>query len=220
MRILVVEDQELFREMLVKACRESGYTVVGQAADGETALGLISSLNPSLLLLDIELPKLDGFAVIDKIHANQAQKHIKILVLSSICSIYAVYRLERAHVNGFIDKNTEALSSVKAALQRVAAGGTFFSESFHAAKRDRDTIGHSFHLVLSSRQLQVLGLMAQNKTDEQIGQVMGITCDMVEKHRFQIKARIGKMTRVEMVRWATDVGIKVKEMEDEPSEAP
>ena len=135
MRILVVEDQELFREMLVKACRESGFPVVAEAADGLAAVELVKSKKPDLLLLDIELPKADGFSVIEA--ARLVRPKAKFVVVSSICNAFTVYRLERARVQGFIDKNTGAVAMVKRALEDVERGGTFFSATFEAARRAR-----------------------------------------------------------------------------------
>jgi DNA-binding NarL/FixJ family response regulator len=204
MRILVVEDQELFREMLVKACRESGFPVVAEAADGLEAVELVKTKKPDLLLLDIELPKADGFAVIEA--ARLVRPKAKFVVVSSICNAFTVYRLEHARVQGFIDKNTGAVSLVKRALEDVERGGSFFSETFEAARRARWEDFQSFDRTLSARQVEVLRMVGDLRSDLEIAGALGISTDMVEKHRANIGRRIGTTTRIEMERWAQEKG--------------
>ena len=203
-RILVVEDQEIFRELLVRACRERGFPVVAEAGDGLAAIELVRSKKPDLLLLDIELPKADGFAVIEA--ARQIQPKAKFVVLSSICNAYTVYRLERARVQGFIDKNTGAVAMVKRALEDVERGGSFFSETFEAARRARWEDFQSFDRTLSARQVEVLRMIGDLRSDQEIAAALGISTDMVEKHRANIGHRIGTTTRIEMERWAQEKG--------------
>jgi DNA-binding NarL/FixJ family response regulator len=203
-KILVVEDQELFREMLVLACRESGYRVIGDAADGEAAIRMIGQLKPDLVLLDIELPKADGFAVIEA--ARLARPNTKFLVLSSICSAFTVYRLERARVQGFIDKNTGAVAVVKLALDRLKKGGVYFSQAFEDTRRARWEDFQSFDRTLSDRQVEVLRMIGDLRSDQEIAEALGVSTDTVEKHRRNIAARIGTASRIEMERWAQEKG--------------
>lgn len=203
-KILVVEDQELFREMLVLACREKGFRVAGQAGDGEAAIRMVGTLRPDLVLLDIELPKADGFAVVAA--ARAARPETKFLVLSSICSAFTVYRVEHARVQGFIDKNTGAVANVKEALEKVRNGGVFFSRTFEAVRRARWEDLQSFDRVLSERQVEVLRMIGDLLTDQDIAAALGISTDTVEKHRRNIASRIGTTTRIEMERWAQEKG--------------
>jgi DNA-binding NarL/FixJ family response regulator len=205
---LVVEDEELYRDLLAKLCREGGHTVVGQAADGIEAIALIKSKRPDMVLLDLELPKVDGFTVIDRVRAEDPGSRVKILAISSKCTIYGVYRLERARVDGFIDKGTGALATLKIALQRAAVGDCYFADSYYAARRERETVGRYFDLIMSDKQLRVLGMMAKLCSDEEIARRMGIALCMVERHRSNIGKKIGITTRLEMVRWAVQVGIR------------
>jgi DNA-binding NarL/FixJ family response regulator len=203
-KILVVEDQELFREMFVKACREAGFPIVAEAADGSAAIDLAKSLKPDLMLLDIELPKADGFTVIEQARASQPEA--KFLVLSSICNAFTVYRLERARVQGFIDKNTGAIAKVKQALERVSSGKTYFSETFEAVRRARWEDFQSFDRTMSPRQVEVLRMVGDLRSDQEIADALGITTDMVEKHRRNIGARVGAPTRIKLERWAQEKG--------------
>jgi DNA-binding NarL/FixJ family response regulator len=203
-RILAVEDQELFREMLVRTCRDCGFPVVAEAGDGLTAIELVKTKRPDLLLLDIELPKADGFAVIDA--ARIVQPKAKFVVLSSICNAFTVYRLERARVQGFVDKNIGAVSLIKQALEYVQNGKSYFSETFEAARRARWEDFQSFDRTLSGRQVEVLRMVGDLLSDHEIAAALNMTTDMVEKHRANIGRQIGTATRIEMERWAQEKG--------------
>jgi DNA-binding NarL/FixJ family response regulator len=92
-RIVIVEDHQMFREVLRKVCtQELRHKVVGEAKDGLSAVALIQETAPDLVLLDLHLPGLDGFGVVAAL--RQARPDIRILVLSSHCDDYTVYRAE------------------------------------------------------------------------------------------------------------------------------
>src|ERR1041384_2056843 len=101
-RIVIVEDHLMFREVLRKVCAvELKHDVVGEAADGRTAVEMVKSKRPDLVLLDLHLPGLDGFGVAEAI--RRIAPATRILVLSSHCDEYTVFRAEQAHVQGFVD---------------------------------------------------------------------------------------------------------------------
>src|SRR5216110_1116853 len=106
-RIVIVEDHVMFREVLRKVCAvDLKLKVVGEAGDGQTAVQLVRETKPDLVLLDLHLPNLDGFGVAEAIHEYSPET--RILVLSSHCDEYTVFRAERAGVQGFVDKNTNS----------------------------------------------------------------------------------------------------------------
>src|SRR5579871_3496694 len=98
MKIVIVEDHVMFREVLRKVCEHDlHHQVVGEAADGRSAVELVVQTKPDLLLLDLHLPKLDGFGVVEALRL--AAPSLRILVLSSHCENYTVFRAEKARVN-------------------------------------------------------------------------------------------------------------------------
>src|SRR5207253_9577498 len=111
-RILLVEDHVMFREVLRKVCvTELQHEVVGEAGDGRTAVGLALTTSPDLVLLDLHLPNLDGFAVVEAL--RKIAPDIRILILSSHCDEYTVWRAERTRVLGFVDKNTNTIATLQ-----------------------------------------------------------------------------------------------------------
>ena len=132
-RIVIVEDHAMFREVLRKVCaRDLRHEVVGEASDGQGAVQLVRDSAPDMVLLDLHLPKLDGFGVAEAI--RQASPNIKILILSSHCDDYTVFRAEKTRVNGFVDKNTNTVAILKEAITAVGNGLHLFFPGVPAAE--------------------------------------------------------------------------------------
>ena len=205
MRIVIVEDHLMFREVLRKVCGEDlRHTVVGEADDGRKAVEVVAEKLPDLVLLDLHLPHLDGFAVVEEI--RKVSPEVRILVLSSHCDEYTVFRAERARVQGFVDKNTNSVATLKQAISAVAEGKVWFSEAFlrSKARRHRDPV--SFDKLLTDRERSVLCLIGEPLVDAEIAQRLGLSEATVEKHRFNILKKLGLHTTAELVRYARDHG--------------
>lgn len=195
----------MFRDILRKVCvQELGYEVVGETGDGAEAVVLATRTTPDLVLLDLHLPTLDGFSVLDELRVRTPRT--RILVLSSHCDDFTVYRAERAYVNGFVDKNTNSVETLKVALAALAAGKVWFSEAFLASKAARRQNPRSFDKLLTDRERAVLALVGQPLADTEIAVRLGISEKTVEKHRFNILHKLGLGSTTELVRYARDNG--------------
>ena len=100
--VLIVDDHEAFRESAVALLEQEGFDVVGQAADGPQAVAAVERLQPDVVLLDIQLPDLDGFAVAERLAALPEAPHV-VLISSRDASAYG-HRLNEAPARGFISK--------------------------------------------------------------------------------------------------------------------
>lgn len=205
MKIVIVEDHLMFREILRKICEHDlNHTVVGEADDGRKAVELVQSARPDLLLLDLHLPNLDGFGVIDEI--RKTFPDLLVLVLSSHCDDYTVYRAERAGVRGFVDKNTNSIEALKQAIGLVAQGQYSFSPAFLRVRTKRHTDPRSFDKVLGNRERTVLALVGQSLRDDEIGERLGISEQTVSTHRLNIIRKLGLTNTTELVRYAREHG--------------
>jgi DNA-binding NarL/FixJ family response regulator len=204
-RIVIVEDHLMFREVLRKICvDELHHQVVGEADDGAVAVKIVRETQPDLVLLDLHLPNLDGFAVIEAIRKDVAE--VKILVLSSHCDEYTVYHAERTRVNGFVDKNTNSVATLKEAVAAVARGRTWFSEPFLRLKAARHRDPRSFDKLLTNRESSILALVGQSLTDGEIARRLEISPETVEKHRFNLLKKLELKSTVELARYAREHG--------------
>jgi two-component system response regulator NreC len=200
-----VEDHELFREVLRKVCAdEMGHEVVGEAADGVRSIEVVGLTRPDLVLLDLHLPSLDGFGVVEEI--RKTVPLVKILVLSSHCDEYTVYQSERLRVQGFVDKNTNSVAMLKGAIRAIGEGKRWFSDLFLATKAARHRDPHSFDKLLSKREREVLALFGVPLTDSEISTQLEIAKETVEKHRFNMLRKLGLSEKMELVRYARKNG--------------
>jgi DNA-binding NarL/FixJ family response regulator len=204
-RIVIVEDHLVFREVLRKVCSvDLGHELVGEAGDGQQAVQIVAKTKPDLVLLDLHLPSLDGFGVVEAIRKHAPL--VKILVLSSHCDEYTVFRSERAHVQGFVDKNTNSVAMLQAAIGAVAQGRVWFSDAFLKAKAARLRDPRSFDKILTQRERDVLALVGLPLSDAEISAELEIAIETVEKHRFNILRKLDLQSTTELVRYAREHG--------------
>ena len=195
----------MFREVLRKVCvQELRHEVVGEAGDGRRAVALVLEQSPDLVLLDLHLPNLDGFGVVEAL--RQAAPQVRILVLSSHCDDYTVFRAEHAQIQGFVDKNTSAVATLKRAITAVSEGRVYFSEAFNQIKAARQRDPLSFDKLLTDRERAVLALIGEPLTDREIAGRLRITRETAEKHRFNLLKKLGLQTTAELIRYAADHG--------------
>lgn len=204
-RIVIVEDHVMFREVLRKICeKELRHAVVGETGDGTAAVGLVARLKPDLMLLDLHLPGIDGFGVAGEVH--RLSPNTRILVLSSHCDEYTVFRTEQAGVQGFVDKNTNSVGVLKEAIRAVASGRTVFSEAYRRVRKARRADPASFDKILTNRERAIVSLAGESLTDEEIAERLGISVASAAKHRLNTLHKLGLGSTVELVRYAREHG--------------
>jgi len=205
MRVVLVEDHLMMRDVLRRACcRDFGHEVAAECGTGGQALEAIAQTEPELVLLDLQLPDCDGLDLLDTL--RERFPAIKVLVLSSRCDPFAVFRIERAHASGFIDKGSQTVELLGAALAAIAAGGVHFSAAFGAARAQRRNDPHSFDKVLSDREQTVLICLADCLDDRAVAQKLGISRETAEKHRFNLMRKLEVKSTPELLRYARAQG--------------
>jgi DNA-binding NarL/FixJ family response regulator len=207
--IAIIEDHRLMRDVLRKACVEDfGYQVVAEEGDGFSAIRAVVRARPDLVLLDLQLPGLDGLAVVAGI--RQTIRDCRFLVLSSYCDDFTVYRVERAQVQGFVDKNSTTVTCLHDAIAAVAAGGVYFSDTFRRLKLARRENPRAFDKVLTERETTVTALTGHLLADSEIAQQLGISPATVQKHRGNILHKLNLRSKAELERYARDHGFKTE----------
>lgn len=205
LRIAIVEDHLMFREIIRKICADDfGHEVVAEAADGNSALGAILGSSPDLVLLDISLPDMDGFSVIEVL--RKAGSKARIIAITSAKGAFTLYRLERAAVQGFIDKSTSSLKNLREAIEAVGSGRSYFSPAFAKAKAARLADPGSFDKVLSDRERDVLELIGHSLSDEEIGGRLGIMPKTAESFRTKIMNKLDIHSTPKLIRFAIENG--------------
>lgn len=206
MKILIVEDHPIFREILQRILTDwFVQATVVCANDGTTAIRHLQEQSFTHLLLDLQLTDIDGFEVADT--AKKSIPDIRIITLTSHCDEYTVYRAEKLRIRGFVDKRTAIPFNFHQAIANVEADGVYYSPSFLRLKQERMKNSMSFDKILSERELSMLELIATPFSDREIATELGLSPNTVEKHRFNILRKLGLNTTTELVRFARLRGI-------------
>jgi DNA-binding NarL/FixJ family response regulator len=194
-RVVIAEDHALLREGLVALLRERDVDVVAQAEDGEGLLRVLAGHRPDLAIVDVRLPPtFTDEGIRAAIEARGRYPGIGILILSQYVEpAYTAELLATGHGGiGYLLK--ERVGDVPAfidALERVAAGGTALDREVVAELVQTRTRSDAGPLErLSPRELEVLGLMAEGRTNAAIARAMVVTLGAVEKH---ISSIFGKL---------------------------
>jgi DNA-binding NarL/FixJ family response regulator len=184
-RVAIAEDSLLVREGLVRILREAGFSVVGEAGSMEELLGLVERARPDVALIDIRLPPSygdEGLRAAAEIRTRSPS--VALLVLSQYVEAeYALRLLEgRERSIGYLlkDRILDA-SQVTGAITRVLAGGVVVDPALVAQLLDRRRPADPLD-DLTSREREVLGLMAEGLTDRGIAQRLYVTPKTVETH--------------------------------------
>ena len=201
MKIVIVEDQAIVRDAIRQECVQTlGHDVVGETDSGAEAVDLIVRVRPDVVILDLGLPKMDGFAVAALV--RHALPDVRILVLSGLIDDYAVFRIEKAGVHGFVDKNADTLASLKAALDALDAGKTWFSPTYQAARLARQNNPRAVEKLLTETERHILALIGKGLADDEIAKRLGIAPTTAQTHRSNILQKLGITGTPKLVAYA------------------
>ncbi len=208
MKTIIVEDHVLFRELVTKVCvEEFNLLVVAATGSGEEALELIAEKRPGLLVLDLALPDVDGFAVAEK--ARGLLGDLKILIVSCRLDEHSVSRIEHLGVDGFVDKNTSSIAVLKDALATILSGGRYFSEEFCVRRADRWESSKSIEKLLSEREQEVLELIGAGASDIEVGVRLHISTETARNHRRHISCKLGTTGIRDLMTFALQHGFPI-----------
>lgn len=187
LRILIVDDHPVVCGGLEAML--SAFARVAIATDGQEALRLCSSFEPHLVLLDLRMPGLDGYATLALIVQRWA--HIRVIMLTGTEQAADATLARQAGAAGFVRK-FDSPATLLGAIRTVAAGGNHFP-SFVPRKPEPPAE------VLTTRELEVLRHLARGLTNEEIGQVMGVSAQTVKGHLKHLFPKLHAANRAEAV---------------------
>jgi DNA-binding NarL/FixJ family response regulator len=205
MKIVVVEDQTMVREMLAQACAQAvPKAEVLVASDCASALEQCKTHRPDLVILDLELPDGEGLTILPEIFKSTPLA--KVIALSSHTDELTLHRAMQARVHGFVDKKEGPLRVIAEAITAVMAGKQFQSPLVQRVRASMRADPEAFNKVLSEREQEVLGLIGLGYSNEEIGDLLGLSGNTVKNHRRSIMGKIGIHGTPQLIRYATDKG--------------
>src|ERR1041385_677655 len=211
-KILFADDHSIVRNGLRALFRSiSGFSVVGEAPDGETAVQLASLRKPDIAILDISMPKLNGIETTQII--KQRHPEIKVLILTIHEDEAYVYEIIRAGANGYIVKNAKK-KKIIAAVRAVVSGEPFFSPGISKLmiekfiQRARQETVHRSHSSgpLTKREREILEHIAQGLTSKEISEKLFLSLSTVNTHRANLMQKLDIHDTATLVRYAIQSG--------------
>ncbi|MFC1976264.1 response regulator [Chloroflexota bacterium] len=209
-KMLLVEDHVVVRQG-IKAllADESDIEIVGEADNGREALRLVSELHPDVVLMDISMPGLNGIEATRQI--RQRFDKVKVIILSMHANEEYVFQVLRAGASGYVLKQSDS-SEVLTAIRAALSGGSFLSPPI-----SRTVIEDYVHRVeargqgndldlLTSREREVLQLLAEGLPNREIAKQLNISIKTVETHRSNMMNKLGVSGKTDLVKYALRKG--------------
>ncbi len=208
--IALVDDHQVVRQGLRALLEaEPDVRVVGDAGDGHSAIRLVDSLKPQVLLLDLMMPELNGQEVIRTVHKRQPRT--KIIVLSMHSSEPYVIEALKNGAAGYVLKDASSTDLVRA-IREVMAGRRYLSaplseRAIDAYQEKASAAAADRYELLTRREREVLQLAAEGRTNQAIGARLAISPRTAETHRTNLMHKLGLRSQTELVRYAIERGI-------------
>ena len=208
--VLLVEDHTIVREGFRKMLElEADLEVVGEVQNGRLAVALVNKIHPDVVLMDIAMPRLNGLEATRQILKEAPAT--KVLILSAHSDdAYVASAIECGAV-GFLLKQTSA-HEVCRAIREVHQGRTFFSPTIsrrleYQKMQDKANLSGRHAAQLTSREMEVLQLIAEGKANKETAAELGIGMKTVEKHREHLMQKLDIHDTAGLTRYAISTGV-------------
>lgn len=198
-QILVVDDHGLFREGLkMILARESSFVVIGEAATGNEALVANAKLRPQLILLDINLPDINGDEVLKRI--KRTMPDVKIIIVTMHAEDRYIREFIEMGADGYLVKN-DAAQHVISTIKNVMQNKNFDERTTAAIKRTTSESSTEKN-QLSSQEKEVLKLICMEISTKEIAEKLSVTIKTIEAHRKNLMVKTGSKNMAGLVKYA------------------
>ena len=204
-RILLADDHTIFRQGVRALLEREGFHVAGEAADGHAVIQMAAQLTPDVAVVDLAMPMLNGLDAAREI--TRASPRTRTILLTMHTEDPYVARALQAGIRGYVLKSQAAEDLVQA-IREVARGAVYLSPGIsqtvveaYLAKRDLPPD------PLTSREHQVLQLIAEGKTTKEVAVLLGVSVKTAESHRMRIMTKLDIHETAGLVRYAIRQGL-------------
>lgn len=205
-RILLADDHAVVRQgFRAILAQQPDIAIVGEAGNGREAMALAEETRPDLIVMDVAMPELNGIEATRRLTA--ALPHVRILALSMHKDSVYVREMLKAGAHGYLLKDSGE-SDLLAAVRTLAGGGEYISPAVQGALHSGGTSRATSPLdQLTSREREVLQLIAEGKTNKDVAALLGISPFTVDAHRGRIMEKLNVHNVNELVRFAIRNGL-------------
>ena len=205
-RIVMADDHPIVRQGLRQMIEtDKNLSIVAEAGDGQSALELIEKHQPGVTVLDIDMPVMDGFAVVRELRKRRINVEIVFLTMHSEEEIFQAAM--DLGVKGYVLKDS-AVTDIVSSIKSVAAQRPFLSPSLSALLLNRRRRNEEFEKeqpglhLLTPTEKRILKLIAEDKTSKRIGEELFISYRTVETHRANISRKLDLRGSLALVKFA------------------
>ncbi|WP_319590026.1 response regulator transcription factor [uncultured Draconibacterium sp.] len=205
-KITIVDDHKIFRDGLIMLLSNFDFvTVIGQAANGVEFLELIEDETPDIVLMDINMPKMNGIEATKQ--AMKKYPEIKIIALTSFADDEYIEQMISAGVEGYMLKRSD-IEDFEKAIMKVAAGGSYFSSeiikviSRNLYKDKERKSGEQLLSQFTAREKEILNLICKGLNNEQIAELIHLSPKTIEKHKSNLFQKTETFNTVNLVIYA------------------
>ncbi len=203
-KIVVADDHSLFRQGIITIINSvNGLEVVGEAENGRVLLGLLKSVKPDVILMDIQMPELGGIEATELVKSRYPK--IKIIALTMFDEDEFIIKMIKSGVNGYLFK-ASTIEQVEETIKKVCLYGSYFEEkhqnllvSAHTRKASHIA---SPGIEYTRKELEILTLLSKGLTSKEIAELIGLSNRSVEGYRSALLKRTNSKTVGELVSYA------------------
>lgn len=204
--VFFADDHAMIREGLVELVnRHSDLTVVGQCGDGMSVLDQVSKVNPDVAVLDITMPGLNGLDCCREL--TRRDKNLGVLILTIHEDEEFIARAIEYGASGYVLKESAAEQLVEA-IRAVGRGELYLGPGIPRSVLDRVANGgEDAYDLLTTRERQVLQLIAEGKTNRQVAQALELAVKTVDTHRMRLMHKLNIHDQTTLVKFAVRKGL-------------
>ena len=207
-KLLLVDDHEIFLQGLEQLLSGSAeIEIIGTALDGLEAFEFIEDNQPDILLTDLNMPRMNGIELVKKVKSNFPE--IKVLVLTMHNDRPTISEIMMAEAEGYVLKNSSKKELIKA-IDRIQEGGTYYSNevmSILLEKIQKEQKKLEAKHLLTARELEILGLIAQEKSSQEIANDLFISVRTVDTHRKNLLTKAETHTVIGLLKFGIHHGL-------------
>lgn len=211
LRVLLADDHAIMRDGLRRLLQEeAGFSVVGEACDGDQLLDLAGRVDADVVLMDLAMPGPGALETLRRLQRRHPRLRVLVLTMHREPALAA--RVLKAGAAGYICKDS-AYATVGLALRRIHAGGRFVDPDLVGGLLhiDPEAAGDERHERLSAREFEILQLIAEGRALKAIGESLALSPKTVSTYKARILEKLGLRSTAELVRYAGRHGL----MQDE-----
>lgn len=200
-KVIIVDDHPVIRFAVRILLERNEMKIVAETNNGVDAIQRVRDLVPDLVLLDIGIPKIDGFQVLERLRALNLP--LKILILTSHSGSHFVQRCKQAGADGFLTKSKD-MSELLDAIRMVMRGYSFFPQSSHQSLEQSDSNHDDGALLeqLSDRELSVLINIGKGMGNKQIGEQLLLSEKTISTYKHRLKQKLNAQSLVDLIDFA------------------